>query len=195
MSVNAINVDSAGTELAKPATYAGVYSVTVRQSTAASAGVIVWGLNNPTGSGKTVLVRSSAFQMYFDGTAAATLMKYEMVKYTGVTAFSGGSAVTAMHKRTSLAGAVAAVARVLDTGLTATSGTAQAIVPLGAMGRVTQTTTNFQSTWTMPLAPNERGTLNAMAIELAPGELLAIRPTVTCVIGDNIVGYIETAEY
>lgn len=195
MSIDAINKDSAGTELAKPPLYAGVYSVTVRQSAATGAGAATWAILNPTGSGKVVSIRSIDLLLFFDGTAAATLMKYEMVKYTGVTAFSGGSAVTPMHKRTSLSGAAAAQARVLDTGLTLTSGSAQAIVPIGTMGRVTQTTTNFQSLRTQPLSPNERGTINAMAIELAPGEALAIRQTVTSVIGDNVVGYVETAEH
>lgn len=193
MSVNAINVDSLGIELAKPATFAGVYAVNVRQSAATAAGAITWGIYNASAV-KIVSIRSIQLQMFFDGVAAATLMKYELVKYTGVTAFSLGAVVTPMFKRTSLSGAVVAVARVLDTGLTATSGVAQAVVPIGAMGRVTQTATNFQGPWTMPLAGNERGTINAMAIELAQNELLAIRQSATSVIGDNIVGYIETAE-
>jgi hypothetical protein len=193
MSVDAVLVDSNAVELSKPPTYTAVYAVNVRQSAATAAGAIVWGLYNSSGA-KTIYIRSVSLQMYFDGTAAATLMKYEIVKYTGVTAFSAGSVVTAMHKRTSLSGAVVGVARVLDTGLTATSGTAQAVVPLGAMGRVTQTVTNFQGVWTMPLASNERGTLNAMSIELGQNELLAIRQSATSVVGDNIVGYVESAE-
>lgn len=193
MSVNAILIDSSGVELVKPATYAGLYAVNVRQSAATASGVIVFGIHNPS-STKTVYIRGMQLQMFFDGTAAATDMKYEIVKYTGVTTFSAGSVVTALHKRTSLAAAVVSVARVLDTGLTATGGTAQAVVPLGAMGRVTQTATNFQSYTTMPMSQNERGTLSALAIELAQNELLAIRQSATSVVGDNIVGYIEIAE-
>lgn len=164
-----------------------LYSVSVRQSAATSAGAIVWGLHNPSAS-KIVSVRSALLQMFFDGTAAATLMKYELVKYTGVTAFSAGAVVTPMYKRSALSADVAAVARVLDTGLTATNGAAQAIVPIGAMGRVTQTTTNFQSVW--PALDKELG----LAIELAQNELLAIRQTVTSVIGDNVLGYVEAVE-
>lgn len=193
MSVNAIMVDSAGVELAKPSAHAAVYAVNVRQTAATAAGAIVWGLYNASAT-KIINIRSMALQMFFDGTAAATLMKYEMVKYTGVTGFSLGVVVTAMHKRTSLAAAVVGVARVLDTGLTATGGTAQAVVPLGAMGRVTQTATNFQSVWSMPLSPAERGTIAAMSIELAQNELLAIRQSAVSVIGDNIVGYVEASE-
>jgi hypothetical protein len=194
MSVNAINVDSNGVELAKPPLYAGVYAVTVRQSAATAAGAITWGIWNPTGSGRTLHIRSIQLQLFFDGVAAATLMKYELIKYTGVTAFSGGVAVTPMHKRTSLAAAVLGQARVLDTGLTATGGVAQSAFQIGIMGRVTQTATNFQSFLTQPLAANERGTINAMSIELAPQELLALRQAAVSVVGDNIVGLVETAE-
>jgi hypothetical protein len=169
-----------------------IYPVNVRQSAATAAGAIVWGLHNPSAS-KIVVVRSAQFQMFFDGIAAATLMKYEMVKYTGVTTFSAGAVVTPMRKRTALAGSVVGVARVLDTGLTATDGVAQAPVPLGAMGRVTQTARNFQSVWSIPLA-FVADVANAMAIELANNELLAIRQTVISVIGDNIVGYVEATE-
>jgi hypothetical protein len=163
-----------------------IYSVNVRQSAATALGAIVWGLHNPHAS-KIVSVRAASLQMFFDGTAAATLMKYELVKYTGVTAFSLGSAVTPMSKRTALA-AASAVARVLDTGLTATNGVAGAVVPIGAMGRVTQTTTNFQSL--VPVLPKG----DDMAIELAQNELLAIRQSANSVIGDNIVGYVEAVE-
>jgi hypothetical protein len=193
MSINSIPVDSVGSQLAPVASWAGVYNVNVKQSAATGAGAIVWGLHNPS-STKIVYVRSAAFQMFFDGTAAATLMKYELVKYTGVTSFSAGVVVTPMHKRTSQSGAVVSVARVLDTGLTATGGVAQAIIQLGAMGRVTMTATNFQAVMALPLAANERGTMNAMAIELAQNELLAIRQTVVSVVGDNVVGYVEVAE-
>ena len=194
MSVNAINVDSAGVELAKPPTYAAVYPVTVRQSAASAAAVVAWALWNPTGSVKIVHVRSIQLQMFFDGTAAATLMKYELIKYTGVTALTGAVAVSALHKRTSLSGAKVSSAGVLDTGITMTGGAAQVGIPIGAQGRVTQTATNFQSTLLGPLSANERGTINAMAIELAAQEALAIRLLATAVIGDNIVGLVEIAE-
>ena len=169
-----------------------VYPVNVRQSATTGAGAIVWGLYNPNAS-RVVVAESMQFQMFFDGTAAATLMKYELVKYTGVTSFSGGSVVTPMHRRSGLAASLVGVARVLDTGLTQGAGTAQSPIPLGAMGRVTQTTTNFQSVWSMPLLAAAE-LANAQSIELATNELLAIRQTVISVIGDNIVGYVESTE-
>ena len=173
--------------------WSGIYPVVVRQSAATGAGAIVWALWNS--SVKTVTVTSFDLWMYFDGTAAATLMKYEMVKYTGVTGFSSGAVVTPMHKRSSLSGALVSAARVLDTGITLTGGTAQSPVQLGAQGRVTQTTTGFSTNRYNPMVSDERGVLNGMAIELAQNEALAFRQVVASVIGDNLVGYVEVTEY
>jgi hypothetical protein len=173
-------------------TYAGIYPVNVRQSAATAAGAIVWGLYNSS-STKVVYVRSMFFQMFFDGAAAATLMKYELVKYIGVTAFTGGVVLRPLNKRTSLAGALVSSARVLDTGLTVTAGVAQGTFSIGAQGRVTQLATNFNAS-ELAILQNERGILNSISIELALNELLAIRQSVVSVIGDNIVGYVEIAE-
>ena|SRR5262252_6783701 len=183
-----------GTPMQPSPSWSGVYPVVVKQSTAAVAGQIVWGLYNSSAT-KTVSITSLDFWMYFDGTAAATLMKYEMVKYTGVTSFSGGAVVVPMHKRSTLSGAVVSVARVLDTGLTQGGGTAQGAVQLGAQGRVTQTTTNFNVNRYNPMVGDERGVLNGMSIELAQNELLALRQVVVSVIGDNLVGFVEVTEY
>lgn len=169
-----------------------VYPINVRQSAATAAGAIVWGLYNPSAA-RTVYVRALQLQMFFDGTAAASQMKYELVKYTGVTAFSGGVAAPPMFRRTSQAGGVVSQARVLDTGLTATNGTASNPIPVGTMGRVTVTTTNFQAVFSEPfVTPGEIARMEA--IELATNELLAIRQSVVSVIGDNIVGYAEALE-
>lgn len=194
MSVNAILVDSAGVELVKPVTYSGIFPVNVRQTAATAANNAVWALWNPTGSTKTIYIRAIQLQMFFDGVAAATLMKYELVKYITMTAFGTGTALTPLHKRTSLSGAGVGQARVLDTGMTLTGGVAQSSIQIGAQGRVTQTATNFSSFMTQPMSQNERGTLSALAIELAAQEALVIRQSATSVVGDNIIGYVEAAE-
>jgi hypothetical protein len=194
MSVQAVLYDFNGNQLAPVVSYGGVYPVIVRQSAATAAPAIVWALWNPTGSGKVITIRAFQLQMFFDGTAVATLMKYEMIKYTGVTAFGSGTVVSPLHKRTALSGALVGQARVLDTGMALTGGAAQVAIPIGAMGRVTQTTTAFASYLTQPLSQSERGTLTAMAIELAPQEAFVFRQTVASVIGDNLVGYVETGE-
>lgn len=191
-AANVILYDASGAALSPAPVYAGVVPVVVRQSAATAAGAIVWGLWNS--SAKIVSIRSLFLQMFFDGTAAATLMKYELVKYTGVTSFSGGVVAVPLHKRSSLSGAQLSVARVLDTGLTATGGTAQSAVPLGAQGRVTQTTTGFSAGLLTPLQGATRGSLTTMAVELAQNELLALRQSVISVVGDNVVGLIEIEE-
>lgn len=186
--------DSAGLDNINPiVTWAGTYAVVVRQSAATGAGAIVWGIYNSHAS-RIVHVTNILLRMFFDGTAAATLMKYELIKYTGVTAFTGGAGVTALHRRTSLAGAVVSAARVLDTGLTATSGVAQSPFRVGTQGRVTQTTTNFNQSVYQLLGIGERGTIRAMGIELAQNELLALRQVNTSVVGDNVEGYAEVME-
>src|SRR5437762_2316821 len=134
--------DGAGNALQPNSIYSGIAVVKVRQSAATGAGVVVWGLYNPSAT-KIVHVRNVYLELFFDGTAAATNMEYEMLKMTGITTFSGGVVVTPSHKITSQSGAQVSSARVLDTGLTTTGGTAQAQMWAGAMGRVTQTTTNF----------------------------------------------------
>ena len=182
-----------GNPLQPSPNWSGIYPVVVRQSAATAAGAVVWALWNSTG-GKLVTVTSLDLWMYFDGTAAATLMKYEMVKYTGVTGFANGAIVTPLHKRSSLSGALVSAARVLDTGVTLSGGTAQSPIQLGAQGRVTQTTTAFATNRYNPLVADERGVLNGMAIELATGEALALRQVVASVIGDNLVGYVEVTE-
>lgn len=194
MSINSILVDANGNQLAPVAAHGGIWPVVIRQTAATVAATIVWALWNPTASVKTIHVRSINLALFFDGVAAATLMKYELLKLTGVTAFSAGTALTPVHKRTSLSGALVGQAKVLDTGFTLTGGAAQQAIQIGAQGRVTQTVTAFSQSIVQMLAANERGTVNAMAIELAAQEALAIRLNATAVIGDNCVGYVETAE-
>lgn len=180
--------DASGNSLLPNLTFAGVALINVRQSAATGATAVVWGIHNPS-STKTVLVRKLWLNCFFDGTAAATLMKYEVLKATGVTAFSGGTVVTPLSKITSQS--QASSVRLLDTGLTTTGATFGGAATNIAMGRVTQTTTNFQANqqlmdWT---------SLQAVDVKLVQNELLCIRQTVTSVIGDNIVGYCEFSEF
>ena len=145
-------------------------------------------------STKIVRIKSISLSLFFDGTAAATLMKYELLKYTGVTAFSGGAAVTPSHKVTSQSGVVSAVARVLDTGLTLTSGAAQAAFWNGPQGRVTQTTTFFSVTQFSPPVASPAGNLCGVPWQLAQNEALVLRQLATSVIGDNVLGAVEMSE-
>lgn len=189
----AILYDSSGAVLQPTSTYSGLALINVRQSAATAAGVVTWGLYNANAS-KIVRIQSVYLTMFFDGTAVATLMRYELLKMTGITVFSGGVLVTPAHKITSQSGAQVSAARVLDTGLTTTGGTAQSAAWNGLMGRVTQTTTNFQSQiHNVPVA-TAAGGLVATNIQLAQNEALVLRQLVTSVIGDNVVGAVEFTE-
>ncbi len=192
-AARAILYDSEGVPLQPTVIYEGLSLINVRQSAATAAGAATWGIYNPSAT-KIVRVKSMRMQMYFDGTAVATNMRYELIKMTGITTFSGGTVVTPMNKRTSQAGALTTVTRVLDTGLTTTGGTAQAAGWAGVQGRVTQTTTIFNSTLRDPDMAGQGGNLVSMCIELAQNEALLLRNLVTAVIGDNVLGACEFME-
>jgi hypothetical protein len=192
-ALNVILYDSNNNPLQPTKTYSGIVLINVRQSAATAAGAVVWGLYNANAT-KIVHVESILLQMFFDGVAVATNMRYELLKMTGITAFSGGAAVTPSHKITSQSGAQVSAARVLDTGLTTTGGVAQAAFWNGLMGRVTQTATNFQSTqFNIPVA-SAAGALAGINWQLAQNEALVLRQLVTSVIGDNVVGAVEFNE-
>jgi hypothetical protein len=166
-----------------------IYPIKVRQSAATGAAAVVWALWNPMGSTIITLIKRIWLQLTFDGTAAATLMAYEVVKATGVTVFSGGTVVTPALKRTSQ-GAPTTQCRVLDTGLTTTGITVQGVLNEVLQGRVTMTTTNFSQTQFQQDWVDAR----LDPLELAAGEMLAIRQVVTSVVGDRVQGYCEVEE-
>lgn len=179
--------DAAGNALLRNSSFGGIAEIEVRQSAATAAAAVVWGLHNPHATVK-IYVKRIEVRCFFDGAAAATLMKYELIKATSVSAFSAGAAVTPLTKKTGQT--AVGVVRVLDTGLT-TAGIANVQV-LGniAMGRVTQTTTNFQSSQLQ----FDFASLLIDEIQLVQNEILAIRQTLTSVIGDNIVGSVDWSE-
>jgi hypothetical protein len=166
-----------------------IYQIKVRQSATTGAGAVVWALWNPTGSAITTLIKRLWLQLTFDGAAVATLMAYEIIKATAVTAFSAGAAVTPALKRTSQ-GTPTTQCRVLDTGLTTTGITVQGILNEILQGRVTMTTTGFSQTQFQ----QDWIDMRLEQLELAAGEMLAIRQVVTSVIGDRVQGYAEIEE-
>lgn len=194
LAARVILYDSAGNPLQPTPSCMGVSLINVRQSAATAAGAAVWGIYNSSSTVR-VVIQSVVMSLFFDGTAAATLMRYELIKMTGITVFSGGTVVTPSFKRTSLSGALVSQGRVLDTGLTTTSGTAQAAMWNGTQGRVTQTTTNFSRSEYSPPIATQAAMLVAPGMELAQNEALLLRQTVASVIGDNVVGSCEFFEY
>jgi hypothetical protein len=179
--------DAGGNPLNRKLTASAVASVVVRQSAATGAGVVVWGVYNPSATVGLYITKID-LRCFFDGTAAATLMKYEVVRGTSVTTFSGGATVTPALRATSQSSV--STVRILDTGLTTTGLTNTQILGNLIMGRVTQTATNFQYA---TLLLDFTGFTNA-PLKLIQNEMLVIRQTVTSVVGDNIVGSVEWNE-
>jgi hypothetical protein len=176
--------DAAGAPMHPADNARGTALIKVRQTAATGAGAAVWAIRNPSAT-RTVVIKRLALRCFFDGTAAATLMRYELIKGTGVTAFSGGAVVSPLIKRTAMA--PTAEVRVLDTGLTLTGvswgGPGHEIIH----GRVTQATTVFVSTQDIL----DFAEIDIENIELATNEVLAIRNVVVAVIGDNILGHCD----
>jgi hypothetical protein len=172
-------------------TFRGAYAINVRQSATTAAGASTFCIWNGT-AGKTIAIKQIGMQFFFDGTSAVTLMKYEWVKATGVTAFSGGATVTPLNKRTSMGAPASAVARVLDTGLTTTGASFGGQLGIWAAGRVPASAT-VQFTYTI-VAINV-DTVREWPIELAFQEALCLRQFATSVIGDNVIGTVMISEY
>ena len=132
--------DAAGNSLQPTELARGAVNINVRQTAATGAGATVWGLRNSSGT-RTVNILRFQFNLAFDATGAATLMRYEFLKATGVTSFTGGAAVTASIFKTSLTQATGVDARVLDTGLTLTGATFGAPFYTTTFGRLTASAT------------------------------------------------------
>jgi len=131
--------------------------------------------------------------MSFDGTGAATLMRYEWVKGTGVTTFSGGVAVTSAILKTSLGQGAGVDPRVLDTGLTTTGLVAGGSIYTASHGRMTPSATVNACSGQHILDFSEIG---MGPLELAQNEILLLRngPTNGSVIGDSVFGAVTFIE-
>jgi hypothetical protein len=162
----------------------GIASVAVRQTATSAAAVVAWALRSGT-VGKTLYITRIWLQLWFDGTGAATEMRYELVKGTGCTAMSGGAVVTPLLKRSS-ANNPDADARVLDTGLTLTGVSYGTPFWNCAWSRLTHSATQAGGV-SNPFVLE----FGSMPIELAKDEVLALRLLATAVIGDNVGGGVE----
>lgn len=164
----------------------GIAHIRVRQSAATALGAVVWAIRNSS-AGKTLYITKLWLQMWFDGTGAATEMKYELIKGTGCTAMSGGTAITPLLKRTTLTNPDVDC-RVLDTGLTLT-GVTQEPDPFwsAAMARLTHSATQAGGIGTQHVLDISE----EAPIELAYQETLSLRQWATSVLGDNIAGGCE----
>lgn len=160
--------------------------IDITQSTTSAAASVAWALRNTLGT-RIVTIERIYLELFFEGTAAATRMGYEIIKGTGNTALSGGVAVTPSNKRTSQSAEAATVsARLLDTGLTVTGvawGSSSAKI---YGGRIPASTTIPLYKYTLDLKHDR-----TKEIELAGDEVLGIRLLNTAVANDRAVGFCE----
>lgn len=162
----------------------GIARVAVRQTAASAAAQVVWALRCGTVA-KVLYITRIWLQFWFDGTGAATEMKYELIKGTGVTAMSSGAAVTPLLKRSSIDNSDADC-RVLDTGLTLTGVSYGSAFWNGAWPRLTHSATQAGGV-SLPFCLE----FGNNPIELAKDEVLALRLLATAVIGDSVGGGVE----
>lgn len=193
LALRASLYDPNGNALVPKETYRGSVRILVRQSAATGAGAAVFGVYNSNGT-KTVRVVKIRMQFGFDGTGAATNMRYEWIKATGITTFSGGTLETASQFRGAFGAPVSAVARTLDTGLTTTGATFGGPVAMFGWSRLTQSATQ-SGAWSSEFVL-EQDPLRMGPIELANQEALILRngPTNASVIGDTVLGAIYFVE-
>lgn len=179
--------DDAGNSLAPNELARGEVNVLVRQTATTAAGACVWGLRN-SGSTRTIAILRIRYSMSFDGTGAASLMRYEWVKGTGVTTFSGGTAVTPAIYKTSLTQGTHVDARVLDTGLTTTGLTAGGALYTSNWARLTFSATQAGGVSGEHILDFGQGGFGPL--ELAQNEILCLRngPTTASVVGDTVLG-------
>jgi hypothetical protein len=159
----------------------GAINVLVRQTAATGAGATVWAVRN-THATKRLYITRIVLQMSFDGTGAATLMRYELLKGINNTALTGGAAVTPSIDETDLTQSVC--------GLTVTGVTYGGVVWGGTHARMTPSAT-----------VNATGSMIEVLewpkiIELKQNEVLGIRngPTNASVIGDSVFGSMRFVE-
>lgn len=160
-------------------------NILVRQTATTAAGAAVWAIRNSSAA-RTVVILGVSFHCAFDGTGAATLMRYEFLKATTVTAFSGGTQVTSALHKTSLSAPLAET-RVLDTGLTLTGAAFGGPIYTATHGRITPSATALAAgpQHVLPFSVMGMGPL-----ELAQNECLVLRngPTNASVVGDSVFG-------
>jgi len=138
------------------------------------------------GASKVIKIKRIYLICGFDGTAAATTSCYQLQRFSAATP-SGGTALTAIKKKTTLGASTIVDARYnYAAALTVTGITFEtSFVETGCARQV-----NAVQILQMCAGPETQESI----IELQPNEGLAIRLGVAAVIGDNIGGYIEWEE-
>lgn len=177
--------DSAGNELAKEPS-GGIYHLPVglKLASAVAAGSAIWAMRN--GGSKTIYLTEINLQFGFDGVAATTTSRWELIRFSGANPTTG-TAMTPVAHATAMPPSTVQDARFNVAGLTVAGITFEALAfAYGGCQRQLQATNYYQS---VASALQRRG-----VIELAPNEGLAIRLNVVAVAGDNCQGHIAWEE-
>ena len=155
-----------------------------RLTAAVAAGSKIWAMRN--GASKTMRIKRIYIGVSFDGSAASSTSCYQFMRFSGATP-SGGTALTAVKKKTSLGATTMADARYnYAAALTVTGITFE--TSFFEIGCQRQVNANIEAY----LVADQEGPDSI--IELAPNEGLAINLYVAAVIGDGLGGYIEWEE-
>jgi len=161
--------------------------VFIRQTAASIVDVTVWAMRNtqPAG-GKKCRIKDINLQTGFDGTVAASMGLYKLVRFSAATP-TVGAALGVMKKNSAAPASVVTDARQLDTGLTTTSVSFEAEYLVLAVNR--QRGLNY-----IDLERDESPGADNTEIVLHPGEGLCLRLGAAAVIGDQVVGFVEWEE-
>lgn len=177
--------DSGGAEIHPVPSASFMAPINIRQTATTAAQSTVWYLNAAGALG--LYIRRLVLQVGFDGTAAASTVRYDLLRY-GTAVCSGGIAITPIKKSTANATATTATAGFADTGVTVTSvvfetAFATLACPISVTSRSSVYPINL-------VTPAQR----FGEIVIASGQGLAIQLTVTAVVGQTITGYVEWDE-
>ena len=177
--------DSAGTEVHAPPTGSYFAPVNIRQTGTTAAATTVWYLN--AAGSLSLYIRRIVLGVHFDGTAAAALQRYDVMRY-GTAVCSAGTAITVVLKSSGGA-ATTATAGFADTGVTTTNVAFEtALTTMGVPISVTGKSAIYKYDFTTP--GQKYGEL-----VIANGKGLAIQlSTVAAVVGQSVTGYVEWDE-
>jgi hypothetical protein len=178
--------DSAGNELVKEPS-GGIYHLPVglRLTAAVAAGSAVWAMRN--GGTRTIYITEIDLLFGFDGTAAATTSRWELIRFSDANP-SGGTAMTPVKHATAMAASSVQDARFnAAAALTVTGITFEDLAfAYGGCQRQVHATNALQ----LGLGALQRRGI----FELAPNEGLALRTNIVAVIGDSCQGHIAWEE-
>lgn len=161
--------------------------VQIIQSTNSAANTLVWSMRNLGGT--TITIQRIYLVHSFNGTAAATTSRYDIVRFRDATP-TGGTALTVVKRDTASAASGVTDARFLDTGLTVASVTFDTAA--AHVGGARQN--GSASVFDLDLVHIRRDLATDEGIVLANNDGLGLRLGVAAVAGDSLTGFVQWLE-